>query len=41
VIETAVFWAVHRHWDPRPQTVGEAAARETVVDFLVSALAKE
>ncbi len=41
VIETAVFWAVHRHWDPHPQPVGEAVTRETVVDLLVSALVKE
>jgi hypothetical protein len=20
VVETVVFWAVHRHWDPHPQT---------------------
>src|SRR5262245_24683841 len=23
VIETTVFWAVHRHWDPHPQPVDE------------------
>jgi AcrR family transcriptional regulator len=41
LIETMVFWAVHRHWDPHPQSVDESVARETVVRFLVSALAKE
>src|SRR5262245_34088255 len=41
VIETIVFWAVHRHWDPHPQTVDETAAKETVVRFIVGALAKE
>jgi len=41
VIETTVFWAVHRHWDPHPQPVDEAAAKDTVVRFLVNALAKE
>ena len=41
VIETTVFWAVHRHWDPHPQRVEEAVARETVVRFVVGALAKE
>jgi AcrR family transcriptional regulator len=41
LIETVVFWAVHRHWDPHPETVDEAVARETVVRFVVGALAKE
>lgn len=41
VIETCVFWAVHRHWDARPQRVDDAAARATAVHFVVHALAKE
>jgi AcrR family transcriptional regulator len=41
VIETLVFWAVHRHWDPAPQPVEEDLARESAVHFVVSALAKE
>jgi AcrR family transcriptional regulator len=41
LIETVVFWAVHRHWDPHPETVDEAVAKETVVRFVVGALAKE
>ena len=41
LIETMVFWAVHRHWDPHPQSVDESVAKETVVRFIVSALAKE
>ncbi|HJQ85371.1 MAG TPA: helix-turn-helix domain-containing protein [Candidatus Binatia bacterium] len=41
VIETVVFWAVHRHWDAHPQAVGEELARETVVRFIVGALARE
>ncbi len=41
LIETVVFWAVHRHWDPHPQPVDESVAKETVVRFIVSALAKE
>jgi len=41
LIETVVFWAVHRHWDPHPQPVDEPVAKETVVRFIVSALAKE
>jgi AcrR family transcriptional regulator len=39
ILETIVFWAVHRHWDAHPQTVGEELARETVVRFVVGALA--
>ena len=41
LIETIVFWAVHRHWDPHPQTVEESVAKETVVRFVVGALAKD
>jgi len=41
LIETIVFWAVHRHWDPHPQTVDEAVAKDTVVRFIVGALVKE
>ncbi len=41
VIETAVFWAVHRHWDPHPQRVDDSVAKETVVRFIVGALAEE
>ncbi len=39
VVETLVFWAVHRHWDPAPQPVDPAVARQTVVRMLVLALA--
>jgi AcrR family transcriptional regulator len=41
LIETVMFWAVHRHWDPHPQPMDESVAKETVVRFIVSALAKE
>ncbi len=41
MLETIVFWAVHRHWDAHPQVVDEAVAEDTVVRFLVGALAKE
>src|SRR5688500_8397493 len=37
IIETATFWAVHRHTDPHPQAVEEAVAKETVVQFLTRA----
>src|SRR5262249_55447010 len=38
IIETLVFWAVHRHWDPAPQPVDPRAAEDTVVQMLVGAL---
>ena len=41
VLETTVFWAVHRHWDIQPQDVSDATAEATVVHFVVTALAKE
>jgi AcrR family transcriptional regulator len=41
VLETLVFWAVHRYWDPAPQQVDERVAEDTVVQFLLDALAKE
>jgi AcrR family transcriptional regulator len=41
VIETVMFWAVHRHWDAHPDPVDDAVAEETVVRFVVDALTKE
>ncbi|MGE0827323.1 MAG: TetR/AcrR family transcriptional regulator [Candidatus Binatia bacterium] len=41
LIETIAFWAVHRHWDPHPQTVEETVVRDTVLQFLLNALRKE
>ncbi|MGH7893287.1 MAG: TetR/AcrR family transcriptional regulator [Candidatus Binatia bacterium] len=41
IIETTVFWAVHRHWDAHPEAVEDAVAAATVVRFIVGALAKE
>jgi AcrR family transcriptional regulator len=41
VLETTVFWAVHRHWDLSPQQVDEVTAENTVVHFLVTGLARE
>jgi len=41
VLETLVFWAVHRHWDAAPQPVTDELARETAVHFVVSALAED
>jgi AcrR family transcriptional regulator len=41
IVEMIAFWAVHRHWDPHPQSIGEDVAEETVVRFVVGALVKE
>lgn len=41
IIEALSFWAVHRHWDPRPQVVEETVARDTVIQFILNALRKE
>lgn len=41
IVETIAFWAVHRHWDPHPQQVDDSAAEDTVVRFVVGALAKD
>jgi AcrR family transcriptional regulator len=41
IIETVIFWAVHRHSDPHPQSVDESAAKDTVVQFLTRAFTKE
>jgi AcrR family transcriptional regulator len=38
VLETLVFWAVHRHWDPAPQPLDPAKARQTTIRMLVFAL---
>jgi AcrR family transcriptional regulator len=41
LLETLVFWAVHRHWDPSPQAVDEGSAKRTVLAFLLAAYKKE
>jgi AcrR family transcriptional regulator len=41
IIETVVFWGVHRHWDPHPQTVDDVAARETAIGLIANAFVKE
>ena len=38
VLETTVFWAVHRHFESRPLQIAEDVARATVVQFVVRAL---
>jgi AcrR family transcriptional regulator len=41
VLETIAFWAVHRHWDPSPQSVDEVSVRAAVVDQLLHGLIRE
>jgi len=41
VLELVAFWAVHRHWDPSPQTVDHETSRATVLGFVRAALLKE
>jgi AcrR family transcriptional regulator len=41
ILEITVFWAVHRHYDSRPAEISEELARDSVVHFVVRALAKE
>ena len=36
-----ILWAVHRHFDSHPDAISENLARDTVVHFVVHALAKE
>lgn len=38
LLETVVAWAVHRHWDPRPQPMDETLVRAAVIQFVVGAL---
>jgi AcrR family transcriptional regulator len=38
VLETIVFWAVHRHWDAAPQRVEESAVEDTIARLLVAAV---
>ena len=41
IIETVSFWALHRFWDPAPQTLDDATAENTVVTLIVNAFVKE
>jgi AcrR family transcriptional regulator len=41
IVETVVFWAAHRQWDPHPQKFDGLAARETVIGMLTDALVKD
>lgn len=41
ILETSVWWAVHRHWDSHSPKVGDVTARATVLAFILNALTKE
>jgi AcrR family transcriptional regulator len=41
ILETAVTWAVHRHWDAHPQRIDDETAEETVVHFIRNALVRD
>lgn len=41
ILETAVWWAVHRHWDSHSPKIDDAIARTTVLEFILNALTKE
>jgi len=41
IIETVVFWGVHRYWDPHPQIVDDTAARDTAIRLIVNAFVRE
>ena len=35
ILETIVFWALHRHWDPSPQELDEKQVEQLVIDLLL------
>jgi AcrR family transcriptional regulator len=37
LLETVVFWAVHRHWDPAPQEIEDDTARRLVTELVCRA----
>jgi AcrR family transcriptional regulator len=41
MLETTVFWAVHRHWDPHPQQIDDPAAEETLVQIFARGLLEQ
>ncbi len=41
VLEVTTYWAVHRHWDLRPDSISDAVAKETLVQFVVSPLVRD
>jgi AcrR family transcriptional regulator len=41
LLETVAFWAVHRFWDPSPQSIVEDEVPSTLVDLFLRGLMKE
>jgi AcrR family transcriptional regulator len=41
ILEAVAAFAMHRHRDPDPAAIDDATARETVIDFVASALAPD
>jgi AcrR family transcriptional regulator len=41
VVEILGFWAIHRHWDPHPQSVSDELARATASTFILRMFTKE
>lgn len=41
ILETITTWAVHRHWDPSPESIDDQIAEDTVVQFIVGGLKAE
>ncbi len=35
ILETIVFWALHRHWDPSPQELEEEQVEPVVIDLVL------
>lgn len=38
VLETLVYWAIHRYWDPSPEPFDDQTVEDTVVDLLIQSL---
>ena len=38
LIETVAFWALHRHFDPSPQTIDDATAERAVINLVAHGL---
>lgn len=41
IIETVAFWAMHRHFDPAPQTIDDAAAESAAIDLILHGLVEK
>jgi AcrR family transcriptional regulator len=41
ILETVAFWAMHRHFDPSPQAVDDAAAERASIDLILHGLVEK